>query len=143
MRLDFALLARAADAHGGEIFIHGGGLRHVRVPKTPVFYPITVAARFTADIAEQGQEHTMTLRLLAPLQVEPLFTTPALPFDLTVDEPDPDDPQIIVMVALALGAVPLRDEGTYHFELLLDGEMATVLPLTVRATDASSEWRSA
>jgi hypothetical protein len=130
VRLDFAMLARAATAMQGELFIQGGLIRKVTAHEFPtVGGPFSIAARLVADHDERGSHHALQLRAFAPSEAQPFFESPTLEFDVEPDQFDPDDPELAVVIGISLGAVPMGGPGTYHFELRLDGEHLVTLPL--------------
>jgi hypothetical protein len=63
MRLDFALLAEAVTATEGKLYTEAESLV---VPSLPVAWKAGFGARFTADIAERGEQHVLRIRGYAP-----------------------------------------------------------------------------
>jgi hypothetical protein len=141
VRLDFMMLARAANASEGEINVLGGALRRIDVPGFPSFVPIAVAGRLVADIEERGTHHDLTLRVFAPEDEEPFFDPPPIGFDLnlptTIDSVE--ESEIGVVVGIEVGAIRVVREGVYRFEVVLDGETLTILPLSVVTHSESPE----
>jgi Family of unknown function (DUF6941) len=135
------MLARAATATDGQLFIHGGGVRQVALA-IPAALPIAIAARFVAEPGELGTKQRLGLRAFGPDETEPFFTAPPLdvPLEPQGDE-DPTDPVVSLLLAFTIGTVPLSKPGMYRFELLHDDEVAAELPLYIR--DASTEQDSA
>lgn len=140
MRMDFALLARAANTAEGHLFIHGGGIRGVEVEGLPAAVPLALAARFAADLEENGSSHFFTLRGLQP-GGETLFESGRLEFTLSVEGSDPDDPEISVLVAITMGTIPLAQPGRYEVQFFVDGgqDPVATLPLYVRVAAGSPD----
>ena len=134
MRLDFAMLARAATAAEGQLFIHGGAMRAMTLPGFPTAIPLSIAARLVAEPEELGSTHGLSVSGIGPNEVEPFFTSPVLDFVLEADDVDQDDAEISVLVGITIGLVPLPTPGAYHFLLVLDGDPLVTLPFYARPT---------
>jgi hypothetical protein len=121
LQFDFAVIARAVTAANGELFIHSGGVRAISVPAFPAGIPLSLAARFFADDSAVGEHHTVTLAVRGPNDIEPRFVAPGREFDVEKPPGMPPDALIHIVVAMTV-VLPIESAGTYHFDLLLDGE---------------------
>src|SRR5207249_11384955 len=50
----FGEALRSAAAAEGEFYVHGGGIRNLRVPSLPAIFPVAVVARLSASNEELG-----------------------------------------------------------------------------------------
>ncbi len=133
IQLDFAVLARAASAAENLLYIHGGAIRTADVDRLPAGLPLAVAARLTATRDEIGKDHAVGLRTFAPNSEETAFGAASFPLRLVEEDLELDvDPEISVLVAITVGALPVTEAGEYRVELLLDDVPIATLPLRIR-----------
>ena len=134
--VEFAMLARAATIANNEFFIHGGGLRAVDIPEVPVAFPIGVAAKIVSDPSHVGETHTFAMRLFRP-DGTPLWESPVQDFTIAPLDVLVGEDQLSLLVAIAIGGVPIESPGEYRFVLFLDEEELATLPLRVTVQGAS------
>jgi hypothetical protein len=129
LKLDYVLLAEAASSGEGKQFLHGAGLRRVDVPVLPILVQVAVAMRFTADLREAGDRHTLQIRIEQPSGGD-LLETPPLEIDVPADPPTPDAEELGVQ-AMVQGGFSFPEAGWYLFHVTLDNEPVTD-PLRLR-----------
>jgi hypothetical protein len=128
MKLDFAMLASDAAAVEGRLYIHGGGLRSFDVPRVPWVEHLAVAAKFTADIDEINARHVLELAAFTP-GGRGFFPAAPIEVRLGTEHVDPDWTELGVIVAVRIAALAFSETGWYMFELYVDSEPVTELPL--------------
>jgi hypothetical protein len=130
--VDFVMLADAAASANRKLYIHGGGLRRIDAPALPFVCPISVVARFTADLDEAGDAHALKVRLISPAD-EVLFELGGLPVIVPKEPPEvgPDWEEISAAVTLGFAAVVFREEGWHVFSVELDDEPLADLRLRI------------
>lgn len=131
MRLDAFLVADAATAIEGKLYVHGGGITRVTPPMLPWTHPqLALVLRFTIGSADVGS-HKLTIRLVRP-DGELVFDATS---NMPVAEPDTIDQaeETYANVVLTVGLIQFEAEGVYRFELDLDGDQvgSLGLPLVV------------
>jgi hypothetical protein len=120
VKLDFAVLAEAAAVGDRKLFLHGAGLRRFDLPQIPWFAALAIGVRFTAELDEAGDVHSLTLRLLSPSDIE-IMRTPRMELAITpADEVPADWEEISVVAALNSSAVAFHEQGWHVVELIVD-----------------------
>jgi hypothetical protein len=140
IRLDLVLLADAASAHAGKLFIHGGGVTRITPPHVPWIHPqLAVVIRLAAEREDFLEPHEVALSLQNPEggDVLPRTALPVGPVDLHRVEGE----DAYVQLAMTFNHMPLQHEGVYRWQFELDGkrvrEMA--MPLAVTAPQIEPE----
>lgn len=137
IQLDWAMLAEAADFHGGLLTISGGGAEKLVLDELPGRQKLSLAARFVGGSEDAGKSFTLTLRILdkageaivagvdgvpdTTLQTEGRLTA-------TGDRPDGFRPTFL----WAADFEPRYPEaGPYRLEVQVDGNVVGALMLMV------------
>jgi hypothetical protein len=129
LEVEFALLAENATAAAGLLYVHGGGIRTVRVPQLPWAQSVALAARFTCDEGDIDTPHGVRVVVRDPaglvvVATPPLVVTPQAEDGVALED-------IGVLIALRFQTLALHLAGRYELDLLIDDERATTLPLHV------------
>jgi len=124
MKLDTFMVAEAASAADGKLFIHGGGLTQVTPPVLPWVHPqLALVARVEVSEGEEAIDHTLTMHFTGPDGEEAL--PPAEVLLPASDMPERREGRAIYALAvLTLAGVPLDQVGTYRFSIDIDGTEA-------------------
>jgi hypothetical protein len=128
LNLDFALIAEAAAAANGKLYLHGAGVRKLDVPILPWNLSLAIVLRFTALPAEQGDSHDLSVFVQAPdgrrvIEGATLSMMVAEPMS-----PEADELGLIGVMEFAFG---VAEEGWWQFDLRLDEEPLEVLRLKI------------
>lgn len=130
MRLDSFLIAdHAVAAPDGKLYVNGGGITRLAVPRAGTVIPyLTIALRFLATPDDVGQ-HMFALRLQTPEGIH-LFPPDARPIEVSPSNTVPDE-EIYVQVVASFGGLPVVTTGTYTLSVELDGEVIREMKLPV------------
>lgn len=133
MRLDCFLLADAAAAEGGKLYIHGGGITRLNVASVPLILPqLAVVIRWVAEPEDLLDDHLVEFSLSDPGGGAVIPRT-RLPMaigkgrDLEVA----DGEERIVQLALGFAGVPFRKFGVYSLMVSLDSVVVRAMTLPV------------
>jgi hypothetical protein len=128
MRVDAAMVCDAASVREGLLFVLGGGVTRVWRPEYPAPLNVSVALIVTLHPTEADHPHAIRLALqtedgqtVAEAQgqfgVQPEVLTQLQPGE-----------EVAIPIALPFNGVALAAEGSYSFELLIDGNHQQSLP---------------
>ncbi|MFN8132801.1 MAG: hypothetical protein U0R70_14740 [Solirubrobacteraceae bacterium] len=132
MQLDSFLLADAAAALEGKLYVHGGGITRINSPRFPLVQQLAFVLRFLAvDQDDLTSAHTIGVSLTAPdheflvpeqgLRIQP----PAEYLNVVEGETR------AINVALTVNGLVFPAAGMYSAQAYLDGEVVRDLPLPV------------
>ncbi len=133
MKLDWALLADAAQIWDGLVFLMGGGIDTVNSPTEPGVLNATLVIRLLLHKMETGRPHRLELRIadedgheLGKVQTE-----------LVVPE-NPDIPigwDHTAMFALNIRGMPMQKYGRYSIDIIADDNHLRTLNLRLKHID--------
>lgn len=129
MNLDFALLADGAVVHDAKLYVYGGGLRRIDVSQLPWEVRMSIAARFTADLDEAGDEHEFSVRIVAPDGRSAAL--PSITIALQPRDNIPEDWEDLSAYALADLGINFASAWWYRFAVSLDAEPLVELRLRI------------
>jgi hypothetical protein len=134
MKLDWAMLADAAQVRDGVAYVIGGGIDTVNTPSLPAVFNAAILLRFLLHRLETDRPHVVELRIndedgkeLAKAQGT--FFASASP-----DTPVGWD--IPAVFALNIAGLPLAKDCRYAVEILADGGYLKTLNFRVRVNPA-------
>ena len=121
MHLDYLILAEAASALQGRMFIHGAGITRIVAPELPWIEPqLAVAAYLMFDPEFDAGDHELELRVAdvdGTSILPPSRTAFYVPVNPSLVEGEPYG----MNIALTLAPLPFRNEGGHTITLLTDG----------------------
>lgn len=134
MKIDTLLLADAATASEGKIYVHGGGLTNITPPFFPWTHPqLAIVFRVVVEPGDEAEDHEMVIEILDP---EGAAVVPELKVPMPRDSIPPreeEDEVIYLMGALTLAGLPLQTVGMHHVRLTVDDSDVTAEhPLRVK-----------
>jgi hypothetical protein len=130
VKLDFAFLADGAVVANNKVYAHGAGLRRVDVPTLPWSLQLSLAIRLTVGLDEPDAVHAIQVRLFAPSGDQVAEYAP-LTLNLAKPEPMPSDWDEISAFAVIEFVLGVGEAGWWRFEVTLDEEPLSTLPLKV------------
>lgn len=133
--VDFAVLADAAHAMAGKLYVLGGGWDVLRVARFPaVHHTMAIGMRISVPWTETDREIEMAVMLVDEDGTE-LFERGPVRHTFRVRRPPtlPEGSAIGVVRALTLNMVRFPREGSYSFQLTVDGEDVSRIPFRVAA----------
>ena len=131
MRLDFCIVAEAAHATGGKLYIHGGALSNIAPPALPWLQPqLAFVLRVELEEGEDHEDHEIRLVMCAPSGEQ---VVPTLGVPLLAEHVPPRTPgrPIFLNMALTVGSIPIHEHGDYRLEVRVDDELVHVEPFFV------------
>jgi hypothetical protein len=135
MRLDSLLLADAATAVEGKLFMHGGGISRITPPSVPWLQPqLAFVLRLVADGRDDlNQEHSVSISMRGP---DGEFVMPPAGISIPGGQAPPAVPEEETSALVALTAAPLvfGQEGTYRIDIEIDNKPARTMSLPVVVT---------
>lgn len=139
MELDFAFIAeKAGTATDGKLFCFGGGFDAMIVtePRFPIpVFPFSLVARFVIQPGEVGERHIFQVEMQNPKGELSPRSEPAY-IAATKNQFDESVPVGSMMVANM--QIIVENPGTYHFRVLLDGNVVKSIPLHIIITSADA-----
>lgn len=122
MQQEFLILADAAEAANGKIFVHGGGVdRHSVLPnaKPPINLKADIALGILTDWTETNRTHVLGLTIYT----EDAKTVWRMEGQFEVGRPPGAKPgqQFRQLIAIK-GPIPLPERGAFKLVLELDGQ---------------------
>lgn len=119
MRQEFLMLAEAAEAVSGKIFIHGGCVERHYAAEFPTSLRVDIATSVLVGWNETNQDHRLRLAIVdedeKPLvEIEAVFTPGRPP----AAKPTQELRQLIAIK----GPFPIEKPGAYKLKASLDGE---------------------
>lgn len=138
MNLDFALIADAATVDGGGKLNVLGIFDRIRVREFPARHGrIALILRLAAGPVDTG-EHEADIRLLDPDGGQVL----KLDGTLTVGKPSSSSaPTTRIPHVLNLDGINFSSAGTYHFEIRIDKELVSTIPLVLEEATGQGSGR--
>lgn len=130
MTLDFAFTADAATVDGGGKLNVLGIFDRIRVRELPARHRrLALVLRLSAVAADAG-EHEMEIQLRDP-DGESVVR---LDGKIRTGRPPTGSPDGVVRLphVLNLDGITFKSEGVHHFEIGIDGELVSTLPLVVQ-----------
>lgn len=136
MQVDYMVLADAAAAVQGKLYIHGAGWDTLFAASFPVTHPtMSVAIRLRVPWTDTNQPHHLELDIVDD-DSQSIVPTPPGPFrgDINVGRP----PQLaqgddqVVPLALNLNGLIFQQAGVYAIILRIDGMEAMRSPFRVK-----------
>lgn len=127
MRVDCALLCDAVTVRDGLLHILGGGITRLHRPSFPTHLGVSLALRVMVHPTESDREHQIETRLLAEDGAE--LGRVEIGFGITAQDVRPGE-ELSAPFAIPLIPVALPSEGSYSFELLIDGVHQASVPFT-------------
>jgi hypothetical protein len=130
MRLDFALLADAASAVDGKLYVLGGGISHVTAPHLPWVQSLAICLRLVVEADEDlvaQREAELSIfdpndrQILGPAKVLMASHPPPPPAEET-----PEGFELSMVLALTINGIPLHTHGIHRIELSVDDVPATL-----------------
>lgn len=134
MQLDYLLLADAAAAAEGKLYIHGAGWETIYVMTFPAVHPaIGVAARLRVAWEETNQPHSLEINVVKANEDGDSLLSEPLRADINLGRPANLAPGSDQFVPLALNITNLRFEepGSYAVVLRMDGSVLASSPFDV------------
>lgn len=131
MILDFLIVADAAIAEHGKLYIHGGGVTRIMPPVMPWHQPLAFCARF---IMEDGDD-PMDERHFSLITQDPAGTAtevvrnaplPQLPASTWLEGEERG-----LAITVTTPSLVFRIGGTHRVELLLDDLVVRTVPIIV------------
>jgi hypothetical protein len=127
VQLDFAVLCDAATAREGLLNILGAGVALASRPSFPGPVGLALAVSVLLDENEFGERHRVTATVRAARGGDPVAEIVGeFIAERTAEEPEG---QIRAGLAFPMYGLILPREGRYEFEVRLDDELVTTLPL--------------
>ncbi len=127
------MLADAAAAFNGKLYIHGGGIGRIDAPVIPWAQPsMALVARFLLKEEELGKPRRLGIRLLDP---DGAHAMPPADAEGALERPGEvvEGEEFHLQLVLTVGPVLFAREGIFRFELRVDGKTAREIPLPVVA----------
>ncbi len=131
--VDFAVLADAAHAMAGKLYVLGGGWDVLRVPRLPaVHHTMAIGMRIAVPWTETDREIRLGVMLVDEDGAE-LFERGPVLHTFRVRRPPalPEGSAIGVVRALTLNNIRFPQEGSYSYLLTIDGEDVSRIPFRV------------
>ncbi len=133
--VEFAVLADAAHAVGGKLYVLGGGWDVLRVGVLPaVHHTMAIGMRISVPWTETDREIEMHV-MLQDEDGHALFERGPVVHRFRVRRPPhmPEGAAIGVVRALTLNNIRFPSEGGYSFSITIDGDEADRIPFRVVA----------
>jgi hypothetical protein len=133
--VDFAVLADAAHAMAGKLYVLGGGWDVLRVARFPaVHHTMAIGMRISVPWTETDREIELAVMLVDEDGTE-LFERGPVRHKFRVRRPPalPEGSAIGVVRALTLNMIRFPREGSYSYQLTVDGEDVSRIPFRVAA----------
>ena len=130
MRLDWALLANAAEAPpNGLVYILGAGFDTLLRDSYPTPFGGVVVLRILTTRLETERQHTVEVHC-SDEDGKPVLPQPIV-INIAPRQVSPDYPHgwdVAASIVINLSAVPIEQPGFYHFEILIDDQQVRTLP---------------
>lgn len=127
MNVEIFSLCDAATEHGGKLNLLGA-FDMIFAQGVPVNHPhCSIALRIRFERVEEG-DHSFRLVLI---NADGQPVVPGMEGNMNMRVP-PEAESTAVNLAINLQGLPLKEFGTYYFDLAIDGRQVARLPLTVR-----------
>lgn len=138
MRLDTFLLAEAAAAFQGQLYIHGGAITRINAPVLPWNHPqLAIVARLQIEPedSKEGPHRQMTISILDPSGAN---VVAPIRFQLPEEGPLPtvEGEESFVQVVLSFGPVTFTQQGLYRINVQAGEQVLRSLPLPVTAMES-------
>ncbi len=131
--VDFAVLADAAHAMAGKLYVLGGGWDVLRVARFPaIHHTMAIGMRISVPWTETDREIEMAVMLVDEDGTE-LFDRGPVRHKFRVRRPPalPEGSAIGVVRALTLNMIRFPREGSYSYQLTIDGVDVSRIPFRV------------
>ena len=141
MKLDFFILADAAAAADGKLYVHGGGVRDFTVPVIPWTQPsLAFVFRMTFDPDDLLGSHDVAVQVMSKTD-DAIIVGPANALiDPTTFPPlEKGATKNRISFALTIGGIPFPAVGKYAAQVMFDGDVVAEEPLIVQLDETSSE----
>jgi Family of unknown function (DUF6941) len=133
VKLDSFMLADAALATDGKLYVHGGGLREITPPGLPWLHPqLAYVLRVEIEDGDETRDHEIRIAMRAPSgeELAPPVIVPILGQGIPPGEPDR---ATFLHAALTVAHVPFQEAGAHRVEVYFDNEPAKTELLYVEA----------
>lgn len=142
MKPDFFILADAASAADGKVYIHGGGLHDFNVPVIPWTQPtLAFVFRLALEPDEVKRSYEIGVQVVdggdGHIIVGPAT---ALIDPATFPPLEKGQSRHKVLVALTISGIRFPAVGPYVAQVVVDGDVIAKERLTVRLGEASPEF---
>ena len=138
MEVDFALLADAADAVNGKLYLVGGAFDTIWAQQTPLMYPkLSLALRLLFSPAELGRKHKLEIRIM---NEDGKNVAPPIAGELEVQKNSnlPKGWRQGFLTVMNFANLNFSNFGDYTFELVMNNTGIKSIPLRI-APPASSQ----
>ena len=138
MEVDFALLADAADAVNGKLYLVGGAFDTIWAQQTPLMYPkLSLALRLLFSPAELGRKHKLEIRIM---NEDGKNVAPPIAGELEVQKNSnlPKGWRQGFLTVMNFANLNFSNFGDYTFELVMNNTGIKRIPLRI-APPASSQ----